>query len=74
MIVAKLSDGRIVQLLKPAQAVAFSRTRHVLVCNKLTTRMRSIDPYWVKDVSVVWSIEFRDKYHGQPRVMGPSGP
>ncbi len=60
MRVAKLSDGRIVQLLKPAQAVRFSRCKHVLVADRLTNRMRRIEPYWMRDTTVVWILNFEE--------------
>lgn len=60
MQVAKLSDGRIVQLLLPSQTVSFSRCKHVLVADRLTNRMRRIEPYWVRDTAVVWILNFED--------------
>ncbi len=58
MYVAKLSDGRIVQLLKRSERVAFSASKHALVANQLTTRARKIEPFWVKDTAVVWVLKF----------------
>lgn len=58
MRVAKLSDGRIVQLLKQAQHVSFSSRKHVLVASQLITRARKIEPFWAKDTAVVWVLNF----------------
>lgn len=60
MKVAKLSDGSIVQYLKPPQDVAFAAGKHVLVAGRLTTRQRRIDPFWVPAVAVVWVLDFGD--------------
>lgn len=60
MRVAKLSDGRIVQFLKPSQAVSFSQRKHVLVADRLTNNPRRLEPYWVRDTAVVWILNFKD--------------
>lgn len=57
MIVAKLSTDRIVQLLKPAQEVAFASGLFVLVCDKLTERQSKVEPYWVPASTVAWEME-----------------
>lgn len=54
MLVAKLADGRIVQVLKEHSAVAFSEYKHTLVTNKLTTNPRKMEPFWVISTFVVW--------------------
>lgn len=59
MRVAKLSTGKIVQLLKPAQPVQFDTGLHVLVADRLTTVPSRIVPYWVPATGVVWSIEIK---------------
>lgn len=54
MLVAKLADGRIVQVLKEKTSVAFSEYKHTLVTNKLTTNPRKMEPFWVISTFVVW--------------------
>lgn len=54
MLIGKLADGRIVQVLKEKEFVAFSNYRHTLVTNKLTTNPRKMEPYWVISTFVVW--------------------
>ena len=58
MKVAKLSSGRIVRLLKEAQAVQFADGLFVLVADRLTTVPNRIDPRWVPATSVVWILDF----------------
>lgn len=57
MIVAKLSNGRIVQYLKPPQPVQFASGLHVLVC-QMYRAPGSADPYWMPATSVVWIMDF----------------
>lgn len=58
MQIAKLSTGKVVRFLKPAQRVAFDVGLFVLVCDRLTLTPSRIDPYWVPAATVVWVIEF----------------
>ena len=58
MKVAKLSDGRVVQLLKQAQPVRFASGLHVLVADRLTAVPSRIIPYWVPATFVVRVIDF----------------
>lgn len=58
MKVAKLSDGRVVQLLKQAQPVRFASGQHVLVADRLTAVPSRITPYWVPATFVVRVIDF----------------
>lgn len=58
MIVAKLSTDKIVQLLKPAQSVAFADGLWVLVCSRLTDRPNKGDVWWLPATAVVWQIDF----------------
>lgn len=58
MRVAKLSTGKIVQLLKTAQPVQFDTGLHVLVADRLTTVPSRIIPYWVPATNLVWLLNF----------------
>ena len=58
VLIGKLADGRIVQVLKEKTSVAFSEYQHVLVTNKLTTNPRKMEPFWVISTLVVWLKEF----------------
>jgi len=57
MIVAKLSNGKIVRYLKPPQHVLFDSGLFVLVCDRLTTRQSKVEPYWWPASKVAWKIE-----------------
>ena len=58
MIVAKLSTDKVVQLLKPAQSVAFADGLWVLVCSRLTDRQNKGGVWWVPATTVVGKIDF----------------
>lgn len=58
MHIVKLSTGKIVQLLKPAQPVQFDTGLHVLVADRLTTVPSRIIPYWVPATNLVWLLNF----------------
>ena len=45
MLVGKLADGRIVQVLKEKSFVSFSKYQHTLVASKLTRNHRRIEPF-----------------------------
>lgn len=59
MRVAKLSTGRVVQLLKPAQPVQFAGGLHALVADRLTDVPSGIVPYWVPATLVSWTLDFK---------------
>lgn len=54
MLIGKLADGRIIQVLKEKEFVTFSNYMHTLVTNKLTTNPRKMEPFWVISTFVVW--------------------
>lgn len=58
MKVAKLSTGKVVLFLKPAQRVLFSPFEYVLISDLITTNPRRINPYWVISTIVVWVLDF----------------
>ena len=56
VLVAKLSNGKIVLVLKEAQEVRFSEFRHVLINDNLDARQQRWKPYWVLETTVVWML------------------
>lgn len=60
MHVAKLSTGKIVQLLKPAQSVEFAPGEWALISPHLNNNPNLIRPEWVLNTYLVWVIDFGD--------------
>lgn len=58
MKVAKLSTGKVVQLLAGPTGVRFDSGSWVLVCDRLTDRKRRQEPYWEPACLVVWVLSF----------------
>lgn len=58
MLIAKLSTGKVVRVLKEAQPVQFSGFDHVLVNDNLDARQARWKPYWVLGTLVVWVLNF----------------